>query len=502
LQYSLNEESRYRIEMFDTLREQGLICQSGEFYPSVHYPPITMYKTSTDDALLASYQPPHNRLFSLYAHIPFCLKACAFCHYPVKFLSSDREMDGYVDTIIAELDLWRSRLGVERLATRSILIGGGTPTYLRPQLFRRFFEQLTGRLDLSRNTQFTVDVDPLTLIGDDGVERLSIMREFGVDRLTMGIQSLNDETLKRMNRHHDAAQALAGLHATHAAGFTNNIEFIFGYPGDTIEDWQAVIEQAVRLPVEEIQLYRLKMIPYGDRTAPISKNFKGLQARLPEVPEVITMKAVAHQILQDNGFNPNLTRVFSKEVRHYSHYAANQCCQLWDQIGIGQTAFSSLRDRFLLNTDDFKEYYASVRGGHLPANRGLVRTPEEQARWAVILPLKNMAVSKRTFTARTGMSLDSLFRPKIERLKAHGLLFENAHTLGLTPIGRFFADEICQQFESTRYIPFPREAYSDGPLNPYHDQDEPDSWGPPDSDGPQPAFDAGQPDLGVEAHAH
>ncbi len=317
---------------FDEYRRLGLICRDGEFYPSVHYPPITMYPFASERALLGSYVPPPDNRFSIYVHIPFCLKACAFCHYPVKFLAPDAEMERYVDTVFREMDLWRERLGVDRIPARSILLGGGTPTYLSPGLLERFLDGFVSRLDLTRNTQFTVDVDPVTLLGDPGGERLRIMRAYGIERLTVGIQSLNDDTLRRMNRHHDASTALQCLQASRDAGFTLNIEFIYGYPGDTLDDWRAVIEQAVTLQVEEIQLYRLKMIPYGDRTAPLTGGFRGLNRRLPDPREVIAMKASAHAILNQHGFQENLGRVFTRDTSAISRYASNQCCGLYDQI--------------------------------------------------------------------------------------------------------------------------------------------------------------------------
>lgn len=93
-------------------------------------------------------------------------------------------------------------------------------------------------------------------------------------------------------------------------------------------------------------------------------------------------------------------------------------------------------------------------------------------RWAIVLPLKNRDVYKKTFQRLTGgASLNQLFRPKIERLKAYGLLQETDRNLGLTELGTFFADEVAHQFHHSDHIPHPREAYERGPLNPYHDTD-------------------------------
>ena len=376
-------------------------------------------------------------------------------------------MAAYVDLLIRELDLWRARLRMDRIPMRSILMGGGTPTYLPPRLLERLLSEMAVRLDLASCTQVTVDVDPMTLLGTEGSERLRIMRAAGIDRLTIGLQSLDDATLARMGRHHRAAQGIEAVEASRRAGFGLNIEFIFGYPGDAESSWRGSIERAVQLPVDEIQIYRLKLIPYGDKTSTLAQRTAAAAPELPGERETLSFKELAQGILRAHGFEETLTRVFSRDDRIYSHYAFDQCCGLTDQIGIGLTAFSSLRDRFCLNPHDLAHYVQAVEEGRLPMDRGMVRSPEEQARWAIVLPLKNLGVRKRTFLQRTGFSLDEVFRPRIELLKQHGLLREDERELALTSLGRFYADEVCHQFQSACFQPFPPEAYAAGPLNPY-----------------------------------
>src|SRR5260370_38586819 len=106
----------------------------------------------------------------------------------------------------------------------------------------------------------------------------------------------------------------------------------------------------------------------------------------------------------------------------------------------------------------------------MPLNRGLRRDSDQQLRWAIVLPLKNRDIYKSTFiNATRGESIENVFRPKIERLKAYGLLREDEVRLGLTQLGTFFADEGAQQSHSHDDIPYPREEYADGPLNRYLD---------------------------------
>jgi oxygen-independent coproporphyrinogen-3 oxidase len=464
----LMERAKARVEDYKRLQAAGLICRDGDFFPSVHYPPITMYPPTTEEELFSTYTPPQDGLFDIYAHLPFCMRHCTFCHYPVLHgENTSDEKDIYLQALEKEMDLYMNRLGIDQIKARSILVGGGTPTFLTLEQLQRFLEFFTQRVDLSTCKQFNYDVDPLTLIGEEGIKRLKLMRDYGVNRVTIGIQSLKEHILKRMNRHHGVPEALDSVKNCLELGYQVNIEFIFGYPEQTLENWIEVIEEAVTLGVQEIQLYRLKVEAYGDYQGAIKQVRQIHPEEMPSLEATVMMKQLAIDILNQHGYHENLRRVFTKKPEYYSHYADNQCCGLLDQIGLGLTAFSSLRDRFVLNTQYFEEYYQKIEQGKLPLNRGYVRNQDEQMRWAIILPLKNRRVWKSYFQEITGASLDQVFRPTIERLKAFGLLFEDEEKIELTKLGAFVADEVAQQFHHADYIPFPREAYVEGLLSPY-----------------------------------
>jgi oxygen-independent coproporphyrinogen-3 oxidase len=461
-----------RIEDLRRLQAAGLVCRTGEFHPSVHYPPITRYPARTEEEVFAGYTLPADGLFDVYAHLPFCERRCLFCHYPAKYGAREAEKDRYLAAIDREMELVLGRLGLARLAARSILVGGGTPTDLTPAQLDRFLASFTARLDRARCTQFSYDVDPATLVGPDGLERLRILRSHGVDRLTIGVQSFDDHTLRVMNRPHGAREALDSIENARALGFQLNLDLIFGHPGDTMQSWLATVERAASVGVEEIQMYRLKVEAYGDLQGNIKRYLASDGGTAPAPAEALHMKAAAIDLLARLGYRENLRRVFTRERRHYSHYAHNPCCELKDQIGFGLTGYSTLRDRFALNTQDFDEYHRRIGEGRLPLNRGLVRSEDDQVRWSIMLPLKNRSVRKRLFRERTGLSLDGVFREKIRALAEHGLVVEDERELALTPLGAFFADEVATSFAAPEYLPFPPGAYADGPLNPYRHQ----SW--------------------------
>jgi oxygen-independent coproporphyrinogen-3 oxidase len=457
-----------RLNDYQRLGDAGLISRDEDFFPAgVHYPPITDYPQISVKEMLEGYRPLHKDTFDLYVHIPFCRKRCVFCHYPSLYGASDAVKDYYLDHLEKEMEIVMRHLNLKRIKARSILIGGGTPTDLTPKQLKRFLGFFCSKLDMSDIEQFNFDVDPSTLVGSDGLERLTIMRDFGVDRQTIGVQSLDDAILKKMNRSHDAAVALESIKNCMDMGYQVNIELIFGYPGQTLQNWIETIDGALAAGVHEIQFYRLKIDPYGDQTGRIVNVRKKKPATLLCAQETIVMKQIAIDLLAESGYRENLRRVFTPNRKNISKYAFNQCCNLLDEIGFGLSAFSSLHDRFILNTPYFSEYYKTIKQRQMPLNRGLVRSRQDQLRWATILPLKNFAIRKRIFEQRTGMPFNTCHPEIFKRLEAFDLVRVSDSAIKLTETGAFFADEVVTQFYSPDYLPLPASKYADGPLNPW-----------------------------------
>ena len=473
---ALFENAEKRINQLKKLQELGLLCKDGEFVPSVHYPPITQYDFCEQNNIYDGYTLPEDGLIDVYIHFPFCENHCTFCHYPGLLGDQPEEKKKYLDHLKKEIDLFLEQVKIDKIRPRSILLGGGTPTYMPPEMLNYFLDFLCERIDKSHLKQFNVDLDPNTLLGSSGEERMQILRDHGVDRLTIGCQSLNDDILKLMNRHHNAEQAIEAVYRSHEFGFQNNIEFIYGFLGQTLDNWAETIEKACALPVEEIQLYRLKVLAYGDyQGAIINARKKNSKLQIPDFYDTMRMKQIAIDLLAMYGYTENLRRVYTKNKKHISHYAYNQCCNLYDQVGFGLTAFSSFRDRFVLNTQNFDEYYSKIDSGKLPLNRGYLRTPESQLRWSMILPIKNQNIKKAKFEKINGIPFDTVFREKIENLIKHGLIEDTGRTIELTDLGKFVADEVAEQFNENKYLPFPKENYSNGILNPYNNNSSKDA---------------------------
>jgi len=213
--------ARQRVDDVKRLQAAGLICHDGDFVPSVHYPPITRYPPMTEEELFAGYSMPQDGLLDVYVHFPFCERRCTFCHYPGKLGEQTEEKNRYLSALEKEMDIYMRRLGIDRIHARSILIGGGTPTFLTPAQLERFLQFFSDGVRLSEGCQFNYDVDPGSLVGPVGEERLRIMKQYGVNRLTIGVQSLDDDVLRIMNRPHDAQMAIDSIQAARPSAISS-----------------------------------------------------------------------------------------------------------------------------------------------------------------------------------------------------------------------------------------------------------------------------------------
>lgn len=510
--------ARKRVDDVLALQQRGLICTTGKFVPSVHYPPITQYPFHSQEEVMATYTMPEDGLLDIYVHIPFCAQHCSYCHYPGELgscASLRKNQIKYLDHLEMEMDNYMKFLGVEKIKARSILFGGGTPTHMDPDLLERLMKFFTDRIDRTTVTQFNLDVDPMTLVGEDGLKRLEILARYGADRLTIGTQSLNKDILALMfrppnlqmiedslvncraqdgvvdymkiNEMRDAGVEITQelLDQTTRKGFIINIEFIYGFMGQTLDNIADTIERACVLHerglTDEIQTYRLKVDAYGDFQGIIGLLYDRDPAMFPDFEETMMQKAVTEEVLKRYGLKGNLRRVYTKDRRIYSHYAYNQCCAQYDQIGLGLTAFSSLRDRFFINTDSFDEYYEKTEAGLLGLNRGYVRDREQQVRWSIILPLKNTEVRKDRFRKINNMEIEDVFKKKWKKLMDAGLVVDKP-VLGypsytLTELGKFVADECAEEFNACEFLPWAPDEYIHGDLFPYDDNTAEDALG-------------------------
>ena len=378
-------------------------------------------------------------------------------------------MDYYLKSLETEMDLYKKRLGKGNISPSSVLIGGGTPTVLSSSQMERLLRSFRARFDFKKCLQFSCEAEPGSILGNEGMEKLKIMKDYGINRISLGVQSFDDEMLKKMGRSHTSEDAIKAIANIRRAGFESiSIDLIYGFPGSTPERWINTLKTAHSLDIDAYQLFRLRVVPHGGKTGAITGQFDKASGIFPELDQVHIMKELGVLISSQNGFTEVNRRVFSRAPKHgpFNNY---YYCRLYDMLGLGISSWSNLRDRFFVNAGEtLEKYYSHINNNELPVARGKIRTEDDEKRWALVLPLKGDGVSKKEYKEITGLTINEVFGEKIERLKFFGLLEEDEETLLLTERGIFFADEVILQFYHPDYLPFPKSAYADGELNPYN----------------------------------
>ena len=442
----------------EEVKDSGILPGRGkEFFPVVSYPPVTMYQDMDESGLFDDYHQRRANTLIGYLHIPFCPSRCTYCHWITKTKSKDDVVETYIDYLEKEMVLYKNRLCMDRVPLSSVLWGGGTPTYPKPAQLERLLLAYHTHYDLSDCTQFSVEAEPTTLIGAEGLERLRIMKDQGVDRISLGVQSFDDQVLRMMGRSHNHAEAMEAIENTRKAGFENiYIDLIYGYPGQTIEKWTEEMLYAATLDVEGYQLFRLRIKQTGDRKGTIVNILEKKPEIFHQADEVFLMKYIGKVVSEAHGFGEYQRRIFSRRSDTSSHYLRDWFLKLYDIAGVGVSSWSSLRGVFSINVGDkdLSSYYQYLDAGKVPINRGKVLSFDDVARRSFMLPLKNGSVNKAFFKSFVGEDAENLFADELAWMKQLDMIKETRDDICLTDRGAFFADEVTTQFFNPRYVAF------------------------------------------------
>jgi oxygen-independent coproporphyrinogen-3 oxidase len=463
--------ARTRIRSFEVeeLRDRGFLPLDGGYFPAIYYPPITMYPEADQESVFRNFTFAAERRTSLYFHIPFCPRRCAYCHWVVSVGDSPQVRDRYLDALKEEVRIFRRALGGAVVSPTSILIGGGTPSMLSPAQTERLLRDIAAEFDLGACCQITCETEPTTILGDQGRDKLLAMKNGGVNRISLGVQSFDDGILKSTGRLHSSQEARAAVAAIRAAGFESlSIDLIYGYPGSTLKKWEETLMTAAALGVDAYQLYRLRIVPHGAKPGSIKKLHESSPEIFPPVEVFYVRKELGLLISARNGYRETSRRVFCRGPEHNSEYLQDHTDRLSNVLGFGISSWNNLQDRFFINTGrSLEDYHSFIDRGKLPIARGKIKSEDDVRRWAICLSLKHRGVLRGQYETVTGTPLDREFGERIERLKRCGLLEEKEGLVTLSERGRFFADEVVIQFYHPDYIPFPKSAYAAGDLNPY-----------------------------------
>ncbi len=356
----------------------------------------------------------------IYVHIPFCKSKCNYCDFYSVIRRPDP--DGFRDIVNLELTLRESYMKDNRLDT--VYFGGGTPSLLPPAWFESVLETIRDRFSLDPGAEITLEANP----DDLDTELLTGLKEIGINRLSIGIQSFVDEHLTLMNRRHDARQAEDSIRLAAESGFSRiSLDLIYGIPGMTMGQWEENIRRACRLPVDHISAYHLSIEP-GTRFSAWKR--KGLLKEITD-DSSFAQYELLREILEANGFRHYEISNFARDggiSLHNSKYWSGE-----PYLGIGPSAHSFNGQERHWNPRSLKKWITQVTSREEPA--GEILTPEMRRNEAVMVALRtdeglNMNEFGRVFGLRSKKLLLESAQPHVDRgdltISGDRLLFNRA----------------------------------------------------------------------------
>ena len=366
----------------------------------------------------------------LYLHIPFCKQACHYCDF--HFSTNQALRSDLIKGILKELKLQKDYLKKEEVAT--IYFGGGTPSLLNLQELEIILESIHSNYATVDRPEITLETNP----DDMGIRKLSDLRELGINRLSIGIQSFDDEVLKFLNRAHNAQQALQCILDARAAGIDNiSIDLIYAIPGQHLKTWERNLEQVLSLAPEHLSCYGLTI----EEKTVFGKWHK--TGKLKAVDEQLAAQEfeLLMDLTQASGYDHYEISNFSKpgfHSRHNSNY--------WKQenyLGIGPSAHSYDGVSRQFNVKNNSLYLKSIEAGEIPMEREVL-SRENKINEYIFTTLRTMwGCDLEKVSVEFGLDLYNKNKIYLAGLLEKKLAVIDNHILKLTRSGKLVADKIA-----------------------------------------------------------
>jgi len=369
---------------------------------------------------------------SLYIHIPFCATKCYYCAFNT-YSFHNEQAKAYLQALRTEMELYFP----ETTPLRTVFIGGGTPSILSAKTLAQLFAALHTHFDLRADAEITVECNPGTV----DAEKLKTMRNAGVNRLSFGLQTMSDETLKQLGRIHTVTEFLHSYHLSREFGFENiNIDLIFALPNQTMAAWQYTLHAVIALAPAHISAYNLII----EETTPFYEWSKAGELPLPSEDTEADMFQYTIELLSAHGYTHYEICNFARENRVASHnlvYWNNQAC-----IGLGAGACGYVDGVRYTNIRSIAPYINALSQRNKPiADTERLTGRAEKAETLMLALRKREGISFENYQHRFGESLEVEFAALLKKWIDLQLLERTTTHLRLTPRGLFLANEVFME---------------------------------------------------------
>ncbi|KMY43709.1 coproporphyrinogen III oxidase [Bacillus sp. FJAT-27916] len=370
---------------------------------------------------------------SMYVHIPFCTQICHYCDFN-KFFIQNQPVEEYLRSLAGEMSLYQ--MGKREMKT--VFIGGGTPTALDAGQMEKLLASIHENIRLGDEYEFTMEANP----GDLTKEKLAVMKAAGVNRLSLGVQTFNEELLKKIGRGHTSEDVYRNIELAREAGFENiSIDLIYSLPGQTIEDLQDTINRALELELPHFSAYSLIIEPKTVFYIMLNKG----KLSLPSEDTEASMYEYVMERMEKAGYHQYEISNFGKpgfESKHNLVYWNNE-----EYYGLGAGAHGYLNGVRYHNHGPLKKYMNDIANGEKPIIDQANVTKKERMEEEMFLGLrKTEGVSIQGFKQRFGIDMNDVFGEAIANFLQKELLVIEGGNIKLTHQGKLIGNEVFQDF--------------------------------------------------------
>ena len=374
-----------------------------------------------------------NKEIGIYIHIPFCQKKCDYCDF-ISYSNKDAKIQEYIEAVKKEIELQKIKSEIT-----TIYIGGGTPSYIDSKYIKEIIEEIHKK-NVSVNAEITIEVNPGTVT----LEKLQDYKDTGINRLSIGLQSAENELLKQIGRIHSFEQFLETYEMARKVGFKNiNIDLMLGLPNQKIKDLKNSLEKVMELQPEHISVYSL-IVEAG---TPIANKIESGELQLPEEETERNMYWYVKNTLELNGYKHYEISNFAQKGCESKHNL--NCWKQKEYIGIGAAAHSYRDITRYSNTENLNEYIRNIEKGNLERNRIIheIQKEDDCKREYMILGLRQIdGIQISEFKEKFIDNPIYLFRNQLKKLVEKELINIDENNIRLTNKGIDFANLVWEEF--------------------------------------------------------
>lgn len=374
-----------------------------------------------------------NKEIGIYIHIPFCKQKCYYCDF-ISYCNKDDLIKDYIQAVKKELELQKIKSQIT-----TVYIGGGTPSYIDSKYIREIMEEIKQK-NISEEAEITIEVNPGTVTK----EKMQEYKESGINRLSIGLQSIQDDLLKQIGRIHNFEQFLETYKIARKVGFKNiNVDLMLGLPNQRIKDLKESLEEIIKLNPEHISVYSLIV----EENTPISNKIEKGELQLPEEETERNMYWYVKNTLELNGYKHYEISNFAKKDYESKHNI--NCWRQKEYIGIGASAHSYRDIIRYSNTENIEEYIKNVKKGNLERNRIIheIQKEDDTRKEFMLLGLRQIdGIKISEFKNKFGDNPIYLYRQELNKLVSEKLITIDDDNIRLTNKGIDLANLVWEEF--------------------------------------------------------